>query len=124
MAKAKVRVIIPKNPEDLLKLAGKINLKHVADGAASPLNQLEDFNWTDHGSKIAPAQTFNDDAKQMEKDLEKKYDQRDLLVSPIDQTVKASRDLLLGKFKLNPKKLGDWGFVVDDSPKAKKPVTP
>lgn len=124
MAKKNVRVQIPKNPEELLKLADKINKKHISDAADSPLNQLEDFNWTDNGPKIVPAQTFNDEAKQMEKDLEKKYDQRDLLVNPIDKTVKATRDLLLGKYAQNPKKLGDWGFVVDDSPKAKKPVIP
>jgi len=51
--------------------------------------------------------------------MENLFKQRDLLVASIDATVKASRDLLLGKFSKNPKKLGDWTFVVDDSPKAK-----
>ena len=40
--------------------------------------------------------------------------------------VTSARDILLGLNKGNEKKLGDWGFVVDDSPapaKAKKPTT-
>jgi len=34
--------------------------------------------------------------------------------------VKASRDLLLAVYRDNPKILGEWGFVVDDSVRAKK----
>lgn len=39
--------------------------------------------------------------------------------------VTSARDILLGLNKGNEKKLGDWGFVVDDSPtpaKTKKPM--
>jgi len=35
-------------------------------------------------------------------------------------SVKASRDTLVGVYNSNPKKLGDWGFVVNDTPQAKK----
>lgn len=120
MAKVNVRVLIPRNPTELLKLAEKIYTKHTTDGATSALNALGDKNWTDNGGKIASALSINDQAKQMEKDLEELYRQRDLLVAPILSTVKASRTLLLGKYSENYKKLGDWGFVVDDTPKAKK----
>src|SRR5690349_5642326 len=119
MAKA-TRVFIPRNPSELLSLAESIYSKHQADGANSPLNALEDDNWTENGARIAQAKALDAQAKQMQKDLENLFKQRDLLLAPIDATVKASRDLLLSKFSRNPKKLGDWSFDVTDSPKAKK----
>ena len=120
MAKNNVRVKIPRNPEDLLALATDVYSKHISDSSTSALNSLADYNWTDNGAKIAQAQALQDKAKQMERDLEGLYNQRDLLLAPVDLTVKASRDLLLSIYKANYKKLGDWGFEVDDSPKPKK----
>ena len=125
MAKINVRVDIPTNPQEKLNLAKLVNDKHVLDGAASPLKALVDFNWTDNGPKIAQAMAIQLLANQMSKDLEELNKQRDILLSPIDSTVKASRDTLLGIYKTNYKKLGSWGFVVNDTPKAKKkPKTP
>ena len=120
MAKSKVRVEIPKNVDEKLKLAGKINDKHVLDGVNSPLKGLEDETWENSAPNIALAQAKHDAAKALEKEVEKLYEARDKFLVPIDATIKASRDLLLGKFSKSPKKLGDWGFVVDDTPKAKK----
>ena len=125
MAKTNVRVIIPKNPADELNLAKKISDKHTADGANSPLKALVDFNWTDNAPKVTQALALQVQIDQMEKDLETLYNKRNVLLVPVDGTVKASRDTLLGIYKANYKKLGDWGFVVDDTPKAKKkPKTP
>lgn len=120
MAKKNVRITIPTNPTELLNLAKSIYTKHTDDGADSPLNQLEDDNWADNGPKIADALDLDAQTKQLEKALENLYAQRNLLLDPVKKTVLASRDLLSGKFSKNPKKLGDWGFVVDDSPKASK----
>ena len=120
MAKPTVRVIIPRNPDGLLSLADLVYKKHQADGAKSPLQTLSDYNWNDNGPKIAEAQVLDAQAKQMEKDLEELYRLRDILLKPIDLTVKSSRDNLMGIYKNNYKKLGDWGYVVDDTPKAKK----
>lgn len=120
MAKAPARVFIPRNPSELLSLAESIYTKHKTDGANSPLNQLEDDNWTENGAKITKAKALDAQAKQMQKDLENLFKQRDLLLAPINATIKASRNLLLSKYSRNPKKLGDWSFDVTDSPKAKK----
>src|SRR5437762_13324468 len=119
MGKPTARVLIPRNPSDLLSLAESIYTEHQADGANSPLNALEDNNWTDNGAKIAQAKALDAQAKQMQKDLENLFKQRDLLLAGIDATVRSSRDLLLSKYSNNPKKLGDWSFIVSDSPKAK-----
>lgn len=120
MAKSTVRVIIPKNPGLFLTLASDVYTKHTDDGASSPLAGLEDNNWTDNGPKIAQAKGLQTQIGTLEKALENLYGQRDLLIAPVLATVKSSRDLLLSKFSKNPKKLGDWGFTVDDSPKPPK----
>jgi len=36
----------------------------------------------------------------------------------IDESIKSTRDLLLGIYRDNPKELGQWGFEVDDSVRA------
>src|SRR5436305_15051050 len=123
MAKENVRVQIPTNPTELLKLTNLIYQKHTNDGAASPLKELEDDNWTDKVSKIADALELDAAVKKMEKDLENLYAQRNALIEPVKKTVLASRNLLLGKYSKSPKKLGDWHFVVDDSAKAAKKVS-
>ena len=52
--------------------------------------------------------------------MEKAYRERDLLIEPIDETVKASRNLLKALNQKNPKRLADWGFqVADTAPQAK-----
>jgi hypothetical protein len=55
-------------------------------------------------------------AEELRRQMELTYRERDLLVKPIKEAVMASRDLLLGAYRANPKKLGDWGFEVSDRP--------
>lgn len=55
-------------------------------------------------------------AEELKRQMELAYRERDRLVKPINETVKASRDLLLGVYRANPKRLGDWGFKVSDRP--------
>ena len=117
-----VRVDIPRtNPTERLRLAAAILAKHTALAAASP---LKDLNWTAVGPTVATATGFDTTAKQLEKDLEKAYGDRDALLPAIDKEIARSRDLLLALYRDNPRKLGDFGFVVNDTPKpAKKPKT-
>ena len=120
MAKQTFRVVIPTNPEKQLDLAELVLNKHTTDGATGPLNTLVDHSWTDNGPKVVDARKLQDEILQLEKDLEKKYKERNLLLAPVMDSVKASRDLLIGVYKSNPKKLGDWGYVVNDTPQKKK----
>jgi hypothetical protein len=124
MARQTFRVVIPSNPEKKLDLAELVLAKHTTDGASSPLNALVDNNWTTNGPKVAAARALQDDITQREKDLENLYKQRNLLLAPVTESLKGSRDALVGIHRSNPKKLGDWGFVVNDSPKAKKKDEP
>ncbi|MGL2964029.1 hypothetical protein ACSVH2_09455 [Flavobacterium sp. RSB2_4_14] len=114
------RVIIPKNPGELLKLANKIYDKHVADGAASPLNAMQDFNWAVDGPKVAPCIQNNDGAEAAAKLAEQLYRQRDIDLPAIKAIVQNSASVLKGIYAKNPKVLGDYGFVVDDTKKVPK----
>ena len=116
-----IRVDIPRNPGERLKLAAAILAKHTTLAAASP---LKDLNWTATGPTVATATAYDTTAKQLEKDMEKAYGDRDALLPAIDKEIARTRDLLLALYRDNPHKLGDFGFVVNDSPKAAKPTPP
>ena len=81
------------------------------------------MEWTAVGPTVATARGCDTAAKQLEKDLEKAYGDRAVLMPAIEKEVTRTRDLLLALYRDNPRKLGDFSFVVDDSPKAaKKPA--
>ena len=118
MANPKIRVNIPTNPAQELELAVRINAKHITDGAASPLNALQNHKWDDNASKITDAQTLHQQAEDLQRQANLAYRKRDLLLTEINESIKSSRDLLLGIYHDNPKELSQWGFDVSDSPKA------
>ncbi|MEI6754989.1 MAG: hypothetical protein WCK78_17720 [Paludibacter sp.] len=118
MPNPKIRVNIPTNPAQELELAARVNAKHEADGAASPLNALQNHKWDDNASKITDAQTLHQQAEDLQRQANLAYRKRDLLLTEINESIKSSRDLLLGIYHDNPKELSQWGFDVSDSPKA------
>ena len=124
------RINIPKNPDELIKLAKTIKDKHGLDGANSPLAGL---NMADFAAKTAAADAENQKAQQYYRDAEKATQDRDLALGgdtaakgTVTFYVRSARDVLAGLNKGNEKKLGDWGFEVDDSPAAgaSKPAAP
>jgi hypothetical protein len=122
MANPKVRVNIPTNPAQALELAARVNSKHTVDGATSPLNALQNHKWDENAPKITEAQTLHQQAEDLQRQANLAYRKRDLLMAEIDESIKSSRDLLLGIYRDNPKELGQWGFDVSDSQKAAKKV--
>lgn len=113
------RVIIPKNPDKLIELANDIVAKHTADGAASPLSNL---NMADMTTKTAVADTQNQASGKAYRDAELATENRDLALGAdrstqgtVNYYVAAVRDMLLGMYKGNEQKLGDWGFTVDQN---------
>jgi hypothetical protein len=73
--------------------------------------------WT----KIAPCQQNNADAELAAKKAEQLYRQRDQDLPIIKAIVQNSASVLKSIYAKNPKVLGDYGFVVDDSKQTKKP---
>ncbi|HSY74112.1 MAG TPA: hypothetical protein VK810_01470 [Dongiaceae bacterium] len=116
------RVSIPKNPDDLIALAKSIGTKHTADGAGSPLTAL---NMADMGIKTTAADTQNQASAKLYRDAETATQNRDIALGAdkttqgtVNYYVSSVRDMLLGLFKGNEQKLGDWGFTVDQSAQA------
>lgn len=116
MAK-KVRVKIDPNAENLLNLANLIAQKHKELGNNSPLQQLD---WDIQAQNVIKALDLHKQAKEYQRLAEQAHEQRNALLVPIDELVKQSRDLLKALYRNEPKKLGEFGFDVDDSPKNKK----
>jgi hypothetical protein len=120
MPNTKPRVNIPTNPAERLDLAARIYAKHVADGTNSPLNALQNHNWTTNGPEVPNAITLNQQAEDLQRQTDLTYRKRDLLLSDIDECIKSSRDLLLSINRDNPKELNQWGFDVSDTAHAPK----
>ena len=125
---AKVRVSIPANVQEAIELAGMVRAKHQADGESSPLRALQDHNWTEVSAKLDACNQLHLKAKELRRQMELAYRERDALFNPISEVLRASRDVLMGVYRTQPKKLGDWGFKVSDSPSRvgsshKKPTT-
>ncbi len=129
-----MRINIPTNADDHIALAKAILAKHTALAAASPLAGIADI--AKFGPQTTAADTANALAESLAKQAETATQNRDLALGQGGQLtpgsvryfVTSARDILLGLNKGNEKKLGDWGFAVDDSPapakaKAKKLTT-
>jgi hypothetical protein len=120
MANNTVRISIPTSAADKLSLAGKIYQKHLADGDASPLKVITSHAWENNGPRIATGLEYHKQAEALRSQSDLNYRKRDLEVAELDESIKASRDLLLGIYRDNPKELLQWGFSVSDTPKAAK----
>ena len=121
MAKTtKGRVAIPTNVEENLQLAGKVYEKHKKDGASSILNNLDDMDWNVVGPNIALCLQKHLEAEDLKRKMEEAYRTRDLYLPQLNELLRASKGVLKAVFSKNTKKLGEWGFSVDDSPKVKK----
>lgn len=124
MANNAFRITIPTNPTDRLALAEKIFEKHLSDGDASPLKAINSHAWENSGPRIATALDYHKQAEALRGQSDLTYRKRDLEVAEVDESIKASRDLLLGIYRDNPKELSQWGFNVSDTPRASKSSTP
>ena len=116
MAK-QVRVQISSNAEKLLSLAELIAKKHLELGADSPLKILD---WDKQAENVKTASDLHKQAKEYQRLAEQAHEKRDILIAPLDDLVKQSRDLLKALYRTEPKKLGEFGFVVDESTRKKK----
>ncbi len=121
MAKKTARVVIPRNPEELIDLGEGIIEKHNEDPANSPIAGLD---MAEFENLVLDAKKKNAEAKKLRKDAETATEDRDsLLGHRKDQNsntlgtvlnyVSRSRDILLGNFRGNEQHLGDYGFVVN-----------
>lgn len=113
----KPRITIPVNAGDLIGLAAAIEEQHLELEKESPLSLLD---WKTASAQIKEAQEVQKQITKLSKELEKLTERRNNLIGPLGDLVRSSRDVLSGVYRAEMKKLADFGFEVDDSPKAKK----
>lgn len=113
----KPRITIPVNAGDLIDLAVAIEEQHLELEKESPLSLLD---WKTASGQVKEAQEVQKQINKLSKELEKLTERRNNLIGPLGDFVRSSRDILSGVYRAEMKKLSDFGFEVDDSPKAKK----
>ena len=117
-------IVYPPEFEELVKLFRAMKTKHDSfPGGSSPLTAFLDQNEIEiagDDTKVNDAETKHDDAKQGEKDAEDLREDRDNFFDPVMANVLLMGQFLKGLFVKNPKELGHWGYVVDDSPRDPK----
>lgn len=97
---------------EVLDVASKLVVKHKGDGEASPLRALTDINWTTIEGAIPMAIAKQREAEEYRMKSDMLYRERDLLLEPIVEVVRRSKNLLKTVHSKNPKALSEWGFDV------------
>ena len=123
------RIVIPATPDGLKKLIEDIKTKHATfiPAANSPLSvfltQNPDINLAQMVTDAGQAISDNDAAAAERLQKESRKQQRDVLWNPVMGHLRVIGGFLMGVFVGKQKKAGDWGFTVDDSPRAPKKQT-
>ncbi|HRK29154.1 MAG TPA: hypothetical protein PK239_17905 [Chitinophagales bacterium] len=132
MARSTIKVLIPRNPDDLFSLTGNVLAKHTLDGAASVIP-------TDVAAELQTLYTKGLEQHELQKNLyrdaENYIEQRNLALgthytqdSRTPNTVKfyvtSARDVLAGLNRSNLRHLGKWGYTVNSPNNISKVVIP
>ena len=76
---------------------------------------MQTNTWETNGPKISEALQLHVQAEELRKQAENLNKKRDLLLNVVKESVKGSRDILMGIYRENPKELGNWGYEVNAS---------
>ncbi len=109
---------LPANPKLKLDLAEKIFEQHKMLGTASPLTSLK---WDILGPKVEEAKKYHEEAETLKRKAEEIYEQRNLILSSLDDLLKQSRDLLKALYREEPHKIGQFGFNIVTTSQSKPP---
>jgi len=106
----RVRVDLPSNADDKIRLAKAIVGKHAELGAASPLGQLK---WDKITPALATAETENVNSRRSQAQGEASTQTRDAALEIVTTfLLRGGRDLLSGVYPDEMRKLGEFGFTV------------
>lgn len=98
----------------------KVADAHKDQGKDSPLTILD---WAEISPIITEAEDLDSKIGKLNRELEKLTERRRTLVEKpegLADFARKSRDILSGVYRNEMKKLGDFGFDVNDTPKARK----
>ena len=121
------KIVISRNIAKLLSLSANIIKKHKADGDKSVLKSVD---MKDFEAKTTQAKEAYDKAQRLRREAEEYTEKAYLLLGihkkqsslqPGDALyyITQCRDILKGIFRSTLRKLGEWGFQVDDTTKKK-----
>ena len=89
-----------------------------ADNPLTKFLTQNEIDFVSNKTNVEAAQVAHTDFTAAEKKKEEFRAERDLLIEPVKDNLRGIGQFLVGHFVKNPKKAGQWGFVVDDSPQA------
>jgi hypothetical protein len=114
------KIVYPPEFIERHTLCKAIKTKHDTYAAGtSPLEVFlteQDFTIADFNSAVDAAKTHHDNSHAKQQAAENATEQRDLLWLPLVDNLRDIGDFLKKLYPDNPRKLGSWGFTVDDSP--------
>jgi hypothetical protein len=118
------RIVYPPEFLNLVQLFKDFKNKHDSFGpGTSPLSPYltqHGIDMPDDLSDVTDAKTKHDSAKQKELDAEDKREERDNEFDPVMDNVRSIAQYLKGLYDDHAKHLGNWGYVVDESPRDAK----
>ena len=118
------KIVYPPKFEDRVTLVRAIKTKHDSyAGATSPLAPYltqQTININQDATATTNAETFQTTQLDARRDSEEETEQRDVKFNPVVDHLQGIGDFLMKLFSGSQKKLGEWGFTVDDSPRAPK----
>lgn len=123
----KSRIVFPEEFKAVSDMFLEFYKKYKELGDKSPLNKFLKANEIDIAQDKADtdeAQIAHKEMGKADKAAEKFRKQRDTDFDPVFKDIRDIGQFLKSLFAKNPKKLGDWGFTIDDSPLPKKPKPP
>ena len=109
MPQNKPRVSIPRKINEVIQLAQVIQSKDAELGNQSPLSMLE---WEARIATIQAALAAQERADTLRSELEQAYEERDLHLKELLESIRQSRDVLTGIYRQDMKKLEEFGFTV------------
>jgi len=119
MAKQNYRIVIPTDVENYEKLIKNIKKKNDSMAGASPLGS--DTDEINQGVlDMKEAAKLEEEADELKRLAEEKIEQRNILWKKQTLTEERGwRKKLEGEYIKSIHKMGEWGYEVDTSPKAK-----
>lgn len=94
----------------------------VGSSPLDPYLTQHSLSISDDDTAMEAARTFAEQGFNLAKEAEDATEDRNNAMAPVVEHLRAIGNFLMALYSDNPKELGNWGFTVDDSPRAPKQV--
>ena len=125
MAQARIPIPGAKDALGILKLAAAVGAGITKAGSKALIGGELATELLAVAAKVPAALLLHSKAKDLEKELERLYEQRDKVVAEALPLVQRGSKTLQGNLgKTNLRDMGDYGYTVNDTPAAPKKAAP